>query len=128
MAAPSVGFASSLRCNERRGGCPCASGSVGPATGGEGGGTALDVYEIRRVTPPAQDLGTHLLPTNTQCGEVISCAGRDWVVNSVLYRYRLRGGKYWKARLTRCVAVLISRMNSPPAYGFPLLFVLPSSG
>ena len=64
-----------------------------------GGSGDVDVFELRRITPPAKDLGVHVLPVNTQCGEVVNANGQDWVVTSVLYRYRLRGGRYRKVRI-----------------------------
>ncbi len=67
------------------------------------------VYELRRYTPPQEDLGMVVLPqSNLQNGDVFELAGRQWVVQKVSAHYVLRKGRYRK-ELTRLHVVESSR-------------------
>ncbi len=47
------------------------------------------------VAPPKHNsLGVHELPPNTHNGDLIHVQGEDYVVSSVVLRYKLVGGRY----------------------------------
>eukprot|EP00951_Prasinocladus_malaysianus_P009637 scaffold70346_cov37-Prasinocladus_malaysianus.AAC.1 len=85
-----------------------ASASRGGAAGGEPGkrkksgrskrnkGRARlpGQYEVKVITPPPKNLGVHSLEPNMGCGDEFEVEGSEYVVSSVVLRYRLEYGKY----------------------------------
>jgi hypothetical protein len=53
-------------------------------------------YDVRRFTPPQEDLGQVSLPGNVQNGDSLELHGRVWVVSRVSTRFRLTRGRYRK--------------------------------
>ena len=52
------------------------------------------VFEVQDVSPPPQSLGMHTLPPNTHNGDEIEVEGDSYVVQKVVFRFRLTRGKY----------------------------------
>lgn len=49
---------------------------------------------MKDVSPPPRVLGIHSLPPDTHNGDQIEVEGQDYVVDSVMFHYKLVGGKY----------------------------------
>lgn len=62
------------------------------------------MYEVRVVSPPPRSLGVHVLPVNTQCGDLVSIEESDYVVTTVVAQYRFERGRYVKEH-NRCVGL-----------------------
>jgi hypothetical protein len=54
------------------------------------------VYDVRRYTPPQEDLGVVTLPENMQNGDSLELNGKNWVVSRVSTRFKLLRGRYRK--------------------------------
>ncbi|KAL3147981.1 hypothetical protein ABBQ38_014276 [Trebouxia sp. C0009 RCD-2024] len=52
------------------------------------------LFEVKDVSPPPRVLGIHSLPPDTHNGDQIEVEGQDYVVDSVMFHYKLVGGKY----------------------------------
>ncbi len=55
-----------------------------------------NVYDVRRYTPPQEDLGVVTLPENMQNGDSLELNGKNWVVSRVSTRFKLLRGRYRK--------------------------------
>ncbi|GBF99668.1 hypothetical protein Rsub_12487 [Raphidocelis subcapitata] len=118
-AAPAWGVPAARSGPHRRGGLPLQAalrdgggssgsdgGSGGGASGGGGGGGGgpkrqrarkpkqPGVFEVRLLTPPPRSLGVYELPPLTHNGEEVIIDGEGYVVQRLVLRYKLRGGKY----------------------------------
>ncbi|KAK9842082.1 hypothetical protein WJX81_007684 [Elliptochloris bilobata] len=51
-------------------------------------------FEVRKISPPAESLGIHELPKNTHNGDQINVQGEDYVVRTLVLKYKLVGGRY----------------------------------
>jgi len=49
---------------------------------------------VQVVTPPKESLGVHAFHPDTHNGDQIHVDGKDWVVSSLVLKYKLVRGKY----------------------------------
>lgn len=52
------------------------------------------LFEVQVVTPPKESLGVHSFHPDTHNGDHIHVQGKDWVVSSLVLKYKLVRGKY----------------------------------
>lgn len=52
------------------------------------------LFEVQLVSPPPTSLGIHELPPTTHNGDQIEVDGKDYIVSSVVLKYKLVKGKY----------------------------------
>mmetsp|Transcript_4767 Transcript_4767/g.8185 ORF Transcript_4767/g.8185 Transcript_4767/m.8185 type:complete len:149 (+) Transcript_4767:298-744(+) len=73
------------------------SGSEGSKEKGPTGKPPV-AYTINIVSPPPKCLGVHMLPHNTQCGELVEVGegseAKEFIVQKVSYVYKLVKGRY----------------------------------
>ncbi|CAL5223745.1 g6306 [Coccomyxa viridis] len=52
------------------------------------------LFEVQKINPPPQSLGIHNLPVDTHNGDQITVEDEDFVVTSLVLKYKLVGGRY----------------------------------